>query len=72
MSDRGRGNHLDRLEGGIADVLEQSLAGAEDRRNDVEVELVEDPGREVLLHGTGAACDLHILIAGCGSSLFQR
>src|SRR3954454_6902443 len=44
---RGRGDDLERLQGGLADVLEQPLAGPEDDRDDVEVQLAEEPGREV-------------------------
>jgi hypothetical protein len=50
VRDRRRGDHADRFERGVADVLEQPLPGPEEDRDDVEVELVEQPGREVLLH----------------------
>jgi len=45
VRDGRRGDDLDRLERGIADVLEQPLAGAEQHRDEVEVELVEEPAR---------------------------
>lgn len=37
---------------------------AEDDRDDVEIELVEQPGRKKLLHGARATCDCHVPIAG--------
>jgi two-component system cell cycle response regulator len=51
------GDDLDGFEDGIADVLEQPLARAQDDRNDVQVELVEQPRREVLPHRACAAGD---------------
>src|SRR2546429_8562116 len=57
-------DHLDRREGGRADVLEQSLTPPEDDRNEVQVELVEHPRGEVLLHGAGAAGDGDVALAG--------
>jgi hypothetical protein len=39
---------LDQLTGRIAHIVEQRLAGAEGDRDDVQVELVEQLGREVL------------------------
>src|SRR5436309_6919206 len=72
VRDRGRGDHLDRLEGEIADVLEQPLACPERDRDDVEVELVEQAGGEVLLHGACPAGDLVVLVAGRSPGLLQR
>ena len=69
---RRRGDHLDWFEGGIADVLEQPLPCPEDDRDDVEVELVEQPGREVLLHSACAAGDRDVLVAGRRPGLLQR
>ena len=42
----------------------QPLTGPEDDRDDVQVKLIEQPGREILLHGARAARDGNILIAG--------
>ena len=61
---RGRGDHLDRFESGIADALEQPLTRPEDDRNDVQVELIEQSGREVLPYRAGAARDRDVLVAG--------
>src|SRR5262245_93966 len=44
----GRVDHLDRLERGVADVLEQTLSRAQDDWHDMQVELVEEPSLEVL------------------------
>ena len=47
------GAHL--LESEFADVLEQPLAVTEQDRDDVELELIDQPGGEVLLGDAGAS-----------------
>jgi hypothetical protein len=53
-------------------VLERSLAGSEHDRDDVQGELVEQPGREVLAHGARAAGDRDVQVAGRGLSPLER
>ena len=57
-----RGDHLDGFEGGIANVLKQPLPGPEHDRDDVEIELVEQPGRQVLLHNACAAGNRDVVV----------
>jgi len=41
----------------VADVLEQPLAVTEQDRDDVELELIDQPGGEVLLDDVGASSE---------------
>src|SRR5215216_4054370 len=68
----GRGDDLDRLQLRVADVLEQPLAATEHDRDDVEVELLEQAGGEVLLDRVGAAGDQDVLLAGRRAGLLER
>src|SRR4051812_9560910 len=59
-----RMQHLYRLHAEGLDAVEDSLAGTEQDRGDVERELVDDPGDKRLPHGPGAPRDVHAVIAG--------
>ena len=67
-----RGNHLDRLELRVPDVLEQSLARTEHDRDDVEVELVEQSGRQELANRARPARDRDVILAGGDAGLLER
>src|SRR5438874_2126269 len=54
VRDAGRLDRPHLLEPRVADVLEEPLAVTEQDRNDVELELVDHPGGEVLPHDVGA------------------
>ena len=64
MRDAVRADDAGLLELDAPDVLEEPRAGAEQDRRDVDLELVEQPGAEVLLRDLGAARDLDVLVAG--------
>ena len=69
----GECDHPDGFERGLADVIEQPLACPENDRHDVQVELVEQSGGEVLPHGARAAGDRDVLPAGRGrAGLLER
>jgi hypothetical protein len=55
------------LEPGVAEVVEQSGAVAEQERDDCELQLVEQPRRQVLQGDAGAARDQDVVAAGCVS-----
>jgi hypothetical protein len=55
----------------LADPVEQPLAVPEEHRGDVERQLVDDPGRERLAHGRGAARDVDAAIAGGRRGLLE-
>ena len=57
-------DHALLLETEIADVLEQPLTVAEHERHDVQLQLVDQPRRQVLLHGVRAAGDQDVAITG--------
>ena len=71
----GYAGRLDRphlLEFEIAHVLEQPLAVTEQDRDDVELELIDQPGGEVLLYDVGVATDQDISAAPGLPRLFER
>ena len=72
MGRSGRRDDLDRLELRVADVLQQPLPGPQDDRHDMEVELVEEASREVLIDRAGTASDLDVLVAGGRAGLLER
>jgi hypothetical protein len=55
--------HPDLFELDVAEVVERALAAAEQGRDDVELELVDQPGGEVLTQDAGAAPDGHVKVA---------
>ena len=55
-----------------AELVEQPNAVAEEERGDVDLELVDQPGREVLLNDVCAARDGNVLVAGGRASLLTR
>ena len=57
---------------GIADAVEQPLARAEHDRDDVQVQLVEQAGGEVLVDRARAAGDRDVLVAGGRARLLER
>jgi hypothetical protein len=71
VGDGRRGDHLRRLERDPGDAVQQPFAGAEDDRDEVQEQLVEQPRGEVLAHGGRAAGDLDVLFAGRRPSLLQ-
>src|SRR5438128_2668246 len=72
MGDAGSLDRANLLEFEVADVLKQPLAGTEQDRDDVQIELVDDASSEVLLNGLGPTSDQHILVSGCTPRLLQR
>src|SRR3954453_19143761 len=69
-----RVDHADLLQRGNvgADVvLEQPRAAAEQHRRDVDPQLVQQAGFEVLLANAGAATDRDVLAAGRGARLLE-
>jgi len=66
---RRGGDDQDRLQDRIAYVLQQPLAGAENYRDDVKIELVERSGREVLRNRARAARDRDVGLARCRPGL---
>ena len=54
------------------DVVEKPGASAQQARHDVNLHLVEQIGREVLLNDIGTAAERHILAVGCLPLLGQR
>src|SRR6266540_246594 len=47
-----------------ADSFKEALAAAEKERRDVDLDLVDEPGRQVLVDDVGAAADVDVLAAG--------
>src|SRR5829696_380907 len=47
-----------------SDSVEETLAAAQDERRDVDLDFVDEPGRQVLVDDAGAAADVHVLVAG--------
>ena len=59
----GAADRLERLEGEVADAVEQPLAGAQHHRHEVQPQLVDEPGREVLARDRGAAGERDVRLA---------
>jgi hypothetical protein len=55
-----------------ADSVEQTRAVAENHRSDVQLELVDEAGRQVLVDDLCAAADHHVLAFGCLLRLRER
>ena len=55
-----------------ADALEQSLAAAEQHRHEMDLHLVHEPRRKILLSNFRSTRERNILAAGGSSRLFQR
>lgn len=71
VGDGRGGDHLRRLERDPGYAVQQPLAGAEDDRDEMQDQLVEQPRGKVLPHGCRAAGDLDVLFAGRRPSLLQ-
>jgi hypothetical protein len=56
----------------VADAIEKPPTAAEERRHDVDLHLVHEAGREILLCGTRSAGELDILVAGGSPRLVER
>src|SRR6266852_2439718 len=69
---RGRGDHLDRLQNRIAYVLEQPLTSPKNDGHDVQVQLVQATGGEILPDRARTAGDRHVLITGAGAGSLKR
>ena len=63
---------VDGLEPERLDAVEESLAGAEQDRREVERELVDDPGNEGLVHSRGAARDVYAALPGRSRALVRK
>jgi hypothetical protein len=73
VRDAGRFDHPDLLQLEVgADALEQARAPTEQERHDVQLRLVDVPGRQVLVDDVGAAPDQDVLLAGGGAGLLER
>ena len=55
-----------------ADAVEQACAAAEHERRDVQLELVDEAGSQVLVDGVGSAADRDVLAAGRRLRLLER
>src|SRR5690349_1050926 len=60
------------LNAGGPEVVEQASAVAEEYWDDVELDLVQQPRRQVLVHDLGAAPEHDVLAAGGVSCLSER
>src|ERR1700712_2518995 len=67
----GRVPNLDGYQAGVAGVVEQARARAEQHRGDVEDELVDDSGGQRLAHRRGAAGDVDAATFGDGAGLLE-
>ena len=74
MGDRGRGDHPRGLERGRIqpEPVEQGDAVAEEHGSQVNLDLVEQAGLQVLLDGTRTAGNGHVLFTGSCPSLLER
>jgi hypothetical protein len=74
VRDAGRLDRSELLEFdlGAAEVVEEASATAEQHRNDVKLELVQEPRRQVLVDDLGAAQEHDILAASGFPCLFKR
>src|ERR1700694_1667538 len=68
----GEGSPSDRLEHWTSAALQAPLTSPKNDRHDVQVQLIEAAGCEILPDGDGTTGDRHVLIAGDGSGLLQR
>src|SRR6188508_3287344 len=66
VRDTGRLDRPDLLELDVrADAVEESRPAAQENRDDVDLELVHEPGGQVLVDDVRAAADEDVLVAGC-------
>src|SRR5919109_1955007 len=73
MRDAGRFDCTDLLELEVgAEAVKEPCAAAEDERDDVQLELVDVPSRQVLVDDAGAAADEYILPASRVPGLVER
>jgi hypothetical protein len=56
----------------VADTIEQPLTAAEERRHDVDLHLVHETGREILLCGPRPPGERYIRTCGGSPGLFER
>lgn len=61
----GRADQLNRLHPQLPDAGEQPLAGTEQDRRDVHVQLVDQGNAQILVDRVGTAGDLDVLAARC-------
>src|SRR5512133_3480967 len=71
MRDDGRFDHAYELDLRVL-VLEQANSASKQDWSDMDLELVEQPGVEILLRDAGAAGDRDVLVAGARACLLQR
>jgi hypothetical protein len=55
-----------------AGIVEQAGAGTQEHGCEVDLQLVDQPGLEVLLHDAGATAHEDVLVFGGRPSLFER
>jgi hypothetical protein len=74
VRDGRRRDEVDELQprGSVVEVVEEPLAAAEQHRRDVHLELIDQPGPEVLLRGRRATSDDHVLPGGCLHRALER
>ena len=60
VGDARRLDRADLLEVEVADILEEPRSGAEQDRDQVQLELINQPGGQVLLNGAGASSQQYI------------
>jgi hypothetical protein len=72
VGDARRLDRADLLEVEVADILKEPRAGTEQDRDQVQLELINQPGGQVLLDGAGASSQQHISatrgLLGCSSA----
>src|SRR5690606_846561 len=73
VGDAGRRDYLRplKLDGRLAEMVEQPLPAPQQHRHQGDVDLVEEPGPQVLLDDAGSAADRHVLVARGGAGLVQ-
>jgi len=62
----------ERFELSVGRAFQQPLAGAEQKGDEVQPQLVDQAGGKVLVHGRGAAGDCQIALAGRRACPFER
>ena len=73
MRDTRPGDRADRLEFHFAsiEIIEEAGATTKQKRDDVNLHLVDETGREVLLENLGSATERHVLAIGCLACLLE-
>jgi hypothetical protein len=74
MRDTGPGDRANRLELHLAaiEIVEEARAATEEKRNNVNLEFVDETCGEVLLRDISSAAQRHIFAVRCVPGLLQR